>query len=236
MRRSRWAALAYVAGWAGVMVLGQVLLLALLERYVSLPLLVPAVIIVAVALGVRQLRRGGEPVRDVLRQRRQRARAGVDSVGKLRAKSPGAAGFAALASFPAVFLALVATQSPSATDILLPPAADARWQLWCVAAAALGAVIALDYWHGPGTCARAVAADGFTAAILGVTVALAAASPLMIFWQIGSRPAWLAVAAAQFSWPFAGLFLGAAVSGRRKRRLPPPAPPRAPADDPGEPG
>jgi hypothetical protein len=30
--------------------------------------------------------------------------------------------------------------------------------------------------------------------------------------------------AAQFSWPFAGWILGAAVSGRRKRRLSPPTP------------
>ena len=76
---------------------------------------------------------------------------------------------------------------------------------------------------------RALAADGFTAATVAVTTALAVTSPLMIFWQVGSRPAWLAVMAAQFSWPFAGLILGAAVSGRRKRRLSPPVPRRSPA-------
>jgi hypothetical protein len=62
-----------------------------------------------------------------------------------------------------------------------------------------------------------------------VTTALAVTSPLMIFWQVGSRPAWLAVMAAQFSWPFAGVMLGAAVSGRRKRRLSPLLPRRSPA-------
>jgi hypothetical protein len=35
---------------------------------------------------------------------------------------------------------------------------------------------------------------------------------LMIFWQVSSRPVWLAVMAAQFSWPFAGLLLGATVT------------------------
>jgi hypothetical protein len=189
----------------------------------------PAAIIAAVALGVRKVRRGGEPVRNVLLQRRQRARARLDSAGKLRAEAPLAAGYVALASFPAVLLALVATRSFGAKGVYLPPGADARWQLWCITVAMAGAVVALDYWLGLGTCVRALAADGFTAATVGVTTALAVTSPLMIFWQVGSRPAWLGVMAAQFSWPFAGLMLGAAVSGRRKRRLSPPVPRRSPA-------
>ena len=111
-----------------------------------------------------------------------------------------------------------------------PPVADARWQLWCIAVAVVGAVVALDYWFGLGTCVRALAADGFSTAAVGATIALAAISPLMVFWQVGSRPAWLAVMAAQLTWPLGGGVLGAAVSGRRKRRLSPPVPPRSPDD------
>lgn len=177
--------------------------------------------------GVRKARRGGEPVRNVLLQRRQRARARLDSAGKLHAEAPLAAGYAALASFPAVLLALVATRSSGAKGVYLPPAEDARWQLWCIAIAVVGAVVALDYWLGLGTCVRALATDGFTAATVGATTALAVTSPLMIFWQAGSRPAWLGVMAAQFSWPFAGVILDAAVSGRRKRRLSPLTPLRS---------
>jgi hypothetical protein len=225
IRKSRWAALVYLAACAGVTVLIRVLFV----YRVALLTLVPAVIIAAVALGVREARRGGEPVRDVLLQRRQRARARLDSAGKLQAEAPLAAGYAALASFPAVLLALAATGSFGAKGVYLPPAADACWQLWCIAIAVAGAAVALDCWLGLGTCVRALAADGFTAATVAVTTALAVTSPLMIFWQVGSRPAWLAVMAAQFSWPFAGLMLGAAVSGRRKRRLSPPVPRRSPA-------
>jgi hypothetical protein len=217
--------LVYLAVWAGVMVLIHVLS----AHRAALLALVPAVIIAAVALGVRKVRRGGEPVRNVLLQRRQRARARLNSAGKLRAEAPLAAGCAALASFPAVLLALVATRSFGAKVVYLPPATDARWQLWCIALAVAGAVVALDYWLGLGTCARALAADGFSAATVGVTAALAVTSPLMIFWQVGSRPAWLWVMAAQFSWPFAGGIAGAAVSGRRKRRLSSHVPPRSPA-------
>lgn len=141
--------------------------------------------------------------------------------GELRAEAPLAAGYASLASFPAVLLALVATRTLGAKGVYLPPAADARWQLWCIAIAVAGAAVALDCWLGLGTCARALGDGGFTAATLGVTTALAVTSPLMIFWQVGSRPAWLAVMTAQFSWPFAGVMLGAAVSWRRKRRLSP---------------
>lgn len=215
-----------LVAWAG----GMVLIHVLSVHRVALLALVPAVIIAAVALGVRKVRRGGEPVRSVLLQRRQRARARMDSAGKLHAEAPLAAGCAALASFPAVVLALVATRSFGAKGVYLPPSTDARWQLWCIAIAVVGAVVALDYWLGLGTCVRALATDGLTAAIVGVTIALAVTSSLMIFWQVGSRPAWLAVMAAQFTWPFAGGIRGVAVSGQRKRRLSPPVPPRSPAD------
>ena len=225
IKRSHWAALVCPAAWAGATVLINVLL----GYRVALLTLVPALILTTVVLGVRKVRRGGEPVREVLRQRRQRARARLDSAGKFHAEAPLAAGYVALASFPAVFLALVATRSFGVKGVYLPPATDARWQLWCIAATVVGAVIALDCWFGLGTCARALATDGFTAPTVGVTTALAATSPLMIFWQVGSRPAWLAVMAAQFSWPFAGVMLGAAVSGRRKRRLSPLMPRRSPA-------
>jgi ribosomal protein L7/L12 len=124
---------------------------------------VPAEIIAAVALGVRKVRRGGEPALSVVRQRRQRARARLDSADKRHAQVPLAAGYAAFASFPAVFLALAATGSFDAQGVYLPPAADARWQLWCIAIAVAGAVVALDFWFGLGTCVRALAADGFTA-------------------------------------------------------------------------
>ncbi|HEY6787929.1 MAG TPA: ribosomal protein L7/L12 [Trebonia sp.] len=194
---------------------------------VALLAVVPAVIITAVALGVRKVRRSGEPVRDVVLRQRQRARARVDSADKLHAEAPRAAGIAALASFPAVILALVATPH-GARGVYLPPAADARWQLWCIAIAVAGAVAALDYWLGLGTCVKALTTDSVTAATVAATAALAATSPLMVSWQVESRPAWLAVIAAQFSWPFAGMILGAAVSERRKRRLSPPAPRRSP--------
>jgi ribosomal protein L7/L12 len=180
---------------------------------------VPAVIVVAVAVGVRRVRRGGEPVRVVVLRRRERARARLGSAAQLRAEAPAAAGIAAMASFFAVILALVATGSPGARGVHLPPAADARWQLWGIAIAVAVAVAALDCWFGAGTCVRAVAGDGVTAAITGMSVGLAVLSPLMVLWQTGSRPAWLGVVAAQVVWPFAGGIAGVAVSGRRKRRL-----------------
>ena len=142
----------------------MVLINVLLGYRVALVTLVPAEIIGAVALGVRKVRRGGEPVRDVLRRRRQRARARLDSAGKFHAEAPLGAGYVALASFPAVLLALVATRSFDVKGVYLPPATDARWQLWCIAAAVVGTVVALDYWFGLGTCARALATDGLTAA------------------------------------------------------------------------
>jgi hypothetical protein len=116
-----------------------------------------------------------------------------------------------------VFLALVA--APRAGGVSLPSAADARWQLWCIAIGVVICVIALGCWFGFGTSVRALASDGFTAAAVGFTIALAAVSPLMIFHHIESRAAWLGIAAAQFVWPFAGQFLCGTVSGRRKRRL-----------------
>jgi hypothetical protein len=152
----------------------------------------------------------------------------VDSPDKLHAAAPRAAGFAALGSFPAVFLALAATGSFDSNGVYLPPVADARWQLWCIAIAVVGTFVALGYWLGLGTCVRALASDGFTTAAVAASIALAATSPLMIFWLVESRSAWLAVMAAQLAWPFAGFILAATVFGRRKRRLSPPVPPRSP--------
>jgi hypothetical protein len=225
MRRSRWAILVLLAVSAGELAISRVLS----AHPVALLVLVPALIIAAVVAGVRQFRRGGEPLRDVLQGRRQRARARVDSADKLRVEAPLGAGWAALASFPAVLLAFAVTGSFGASGVYLPPAADARWQLGCVAIAVAGAVVAVDYWFGLGTSVRALATDAGAAAIAVVTIALAVTSPLMILWPVESRPAWLAVLAAQFCWPFAGLILGAAVSGRRKRRRSPPAHRRSPA-------
>ena len=225
MRRSRWAVLVLLAVSAGELAISRVLS----AHPVTILVLVPAAIIVAGVLGVRQFRRRGEPLRDVLRGRRQQGRARVDSADKLRVEAPLGAGWAALASLPAVLLALVATRSFGVRGVYLPPAADARWQLWCVAIAVAGAVVAVDYWFGLGTSARALATDAGAAAIAVVTIALAVTSPLMILWPVDSRPAWLAVLAAQLCWPFAGLMLGAAVSSRRKRRLSPPAHRRSPA-------
>jgi hypothetical protein len=88
-------------------------------------------------------------------------------------------------------------------------------------------VIALDCWYGLGTCVGALGGDGVSAAIAGVTIALAVTSPLLAFGQVDSRPAWLSVFAAQFCWPFAGAMLGRTTSSRRKRRLCTPAPPRS---------
>ena len=225
MRRSRWAVLALLAVSACELALSRVLS----AHPVALLVLVPALIITAVVLGVRKVRRGGEPLHDLRLQRRQLARARVDSADKLRAEAPLGAGRAALASLPAVLLALVATGSFGAPGVYLPPATDARWQLGCIAIAVVGAVIAVDCWLGVGTSVRALATDACAAAIAGVTIALAVTLPLMILWPVESRPAWLVVLAAQFCWPFAGLMLGAAVSGRRKRRLSPPAHRRSPA-------
>jgi hypothetical protein len=49
--------------------------------------------------------------------------------GEAHARAPLGAGFFALASFPAVILALVTTQHFGASGVHLPPAADARYQL-----------------------------------------------------------------------------------------------------------
>jgi hypothetical protein len=157
------------------------------------------------------------------------ARARVDSADKLYVRAPRAAGWAALVSSPAVILACVATRSFGATGIYLPPAADARVELWCIVVALPAAIVALDCWFGLGRSMRALATDFFTAAVVGATMALAAISPLMVLWRVESRPAWLWVLAAQFLWPFAGLFTAHAVSERRQRRLfpPPPKPARS---------
>lgn len=180
---------------------------------------VPVAVVVAacVAQRVRGVHRSGETVRGVPLRRRQLARARVDTPDKLHARAPVAAGFAALASFPAVFLALVA--APSAGGLDLPPTADARLQLCCIAAVVLMAVIGVDCWFGLGISMRVLAPDGFTVTAVGFTIALAAAPPLMIFQHVESRAAWLGMAAAQFVWPFAGLFLCGTVSARRNRKL-----------------
>jgi hypothetical protein len=157
------------------------------------------------------------------------ARARVDSADKLYVQAPRAAGWAALVSWPAVILAFAVTRSFGATGIYLPAAADAHFELWCIVVALPAAIVALDCWFGLGASMRALASDFFTAAVVGATMALAAISPLMVLWQVESRPAWLWVLAAQFLWPFAGLFTAHAVSGRRQRRLfpPPPKPARS---------
>lgn len=90
------------------------------------------------------------------------------------------------------------------------------------------AIVVLDCLAGRGTCVRALAADVFTSAVVGATLALAAITPLMVLWQVESRPAWLGAMAAQFLWPFAGVLAASAVSERRERRLfPPPEPTRS---------
>jgi ribosomal protein L7/L12 len=178
---------------------------------------VAAVAVSIAALRVRRVHRRGESVRGVLLRRRQRARALVDAADKLRALAPLAAGIFTLCSFPAVFLALVA--APSTGGVSLPPAADARLQLCCIAAGVLIAIVGLDCWYGPGVSVRALSTDGFIVAEIGFTVALAATSPLMIFHHVESRGVWLWMVAVQFGWPFAGLIVCAVVSERRKRRL-----------------
>jgi hypothetical protein len=152
------------------------------------------------------------------------ARARVDSADKLYVQAPRAAGWAALASWPAVILAFGATRSFGASGIYLPPAADARFELWCIVVALPAAIVALDCVFGLGASMRALATDFFTSTVVGATMALAAISPLMVLWQVESRPAWLWVQAAQFRWPFAGLLTTHAVAGRRQRRLLPPPP------------
>jgi hypothetical protein len=166
---------------------------------------------------VWRVRRRGDTVRGSVLNRRRLARAAVDSPAKLHARAPVGAGMFALASFPAVFLALAT--APRAGGLDLPPTADARVQLWCIAAVALVAVVAVDGWLGLGVSARALAADRFTAAVVGCTIALAATPSLMVFDHVHAREAWLTVAVAQFVWSFGGLFLCGAVSERRKRQL-----------------
>jgi hypothetical protein len=162
--------------------------------------------------------RRGETARGAALRRRQLARARVDSPDRRHARAPLAAGMLTLASFPAVFLALVA--APRAGGVHLPPAADARTQLWCVAAGAVVAIVWLDCWYGLGVSARALVGDGFSATLVACTLALAVASPLMVLHHVESRGAWLGMAAVQFLWPFVGLFLCAMVARRRTRRLP----------------
>jgi hypothetical protein len=217
--RFGWAAVAILGPPAGGMALSHAF-----SKYFAV--FISAALIGAALSVIRRVHRGGEPLLATLIQGRQRARARVDSAAKLRAVAPLVAGALALCSFPAVLLALVATGSFGARGVDLPPVADPRCQLWCIAIAAAGIVVALDCWVGFGTCARALAGDGFTVALVGITVALAAASPVMILLQVESRPAWLTVMALQFTWLVAGAILGTAVSQRRKRPLlPHPLPP-----------
>jgi large subunit ribosomal protein L7/L12 len=223
--RTPWAALWGTAVTIAAMVPGRPLSL---YRVVVLAAMLATLIVAAIVYAARRARRGEEPLGAVLVRRRQRARARLRSAAQLHAEAPVAAGFAALFSFPAVILALVATPS-QARAVYLPPVADARWQLWCIAIALVAGVVAVDCWLGLGTCARAVATDGFSAGLIGLTVTLAAMPPLMIFWSVESRPAWLGLIAVQFCWPFAGVFWGHAVTARRKRPLSPPAPGRASA-------
>ena len=183
-------------------------------------------LITALAAVVLRRRRGGEPLRLVLPRKLRSARESVDSPAKLRAETPLAVGAAAVLSFP--FIALAATQSFGANGVSLPPAADARAALWLIGIALAGAVVVLDCTLGLGTCMRALARDGFSSALLAVNVALAVLPALMIFWRVESRPAWLAVMAAQFVWMFAGFIVGGIVTGRRRTRLSPPPPPRSP--------
>jgi ribosomal protein L7/L12 len=169
------------------------------------------------ALVVRRVHRGGNTVGGVVRERRQRARALVDTAEKLHARAPVGAGLFAVASFPAAIIALVA--APRAGGLTLPPPADARLQLWCIGAIAVVAVLATDGWLGFGVSLRALATDGFTAGVAGWTIALAAAPALMIIWPVHVRAVWLTVGAALLVWSFGGLFVGSAVCEARKRRL-----------------
>ncbi|TVZ05702.1 ribosomal protein L7/L12 [Trebonia kvetii] len=223
MKRRRWTVALRVAAWVSVVILAPAIMV-----NIPLPFLVPALIAAAATAGVWRVRRDGEQVGAVLLRKLRRARERVDSPAKLRAETPLVVGGAAAFSFPAAILGLVATQSFGAKGIHLPPVADASWTLWFTGVAVAGTVIALDCLLGLGTCVRAVARDAFGSGLFAVTVALATLSPLMVFWRVESRPAWLAVTAAQFIWLFAGFLLGGIVSGRRKRQLSPPPSPRSP--------
>jgi len=178
---------------------------------------VAAVAVAAAAPKVRRVHQSDQTVRGVLLRRRRLARARVESPDQLHAQAPVAAAFFAVVSSPAAILALVA--APSAGGLDPPPTADARLQLWSIAAVVLIAVVGVDCWFGLGISMRALATDGFTATAVGFTIALAAAPPLMIFHHVDSRAAWLGVAATQFVWSFGGLFLCGATSERRRRRL-----------------
>ena len=220
--RFRWVVAIYLAYGVVTVIAARLLSAGALTLWSGdrpvLVILVAAVAVAAVTLGVRRVRGGGETVRGALRRRRQLARALVDTPDKLHARAPLAAGLLTLASFPAVFLALVA--APHAGGVTLPPPADARLQLGCVAIGVVVAIVGLDVWHGVGSSVRALVTDVFTAAVVVCTVTLAVASPLMVLHHVESRGAWLGMAAVQFLWPFVGLFLCAMVARRRTRRLP----------------
>lgn len=173
-----------------------------------------------------RLGRSGEPLRVALPQALARDRARVDTPDKLRVHAPVAAAVAAWFAFPAAFLSVTAAGVFGAKGVV-PPPADAGWQLLTVALGAAAAVVVLGCWFGFGTCLRAVAFDGVPAVLITITLGLAITPPVLIFSQVESRPAWLAMLAAQLSWPIAALIVGGIVSGRRKRRLFPP-PRRAP--------
>jgi hypothetical protein len=181
----------------------------------NLPRPFPVLTAIAVFLTVvvLKIRRSGEPASAVLLRNLRGARARADSPAKLRVETPLAVGAAAALAFPTAILGLVATQSFGAKGVHLPPVADARWALWFTGIAMAGAVVAVDCLLGLGTCVRALARDAFSSALLTVTVALGVLSPLMVFWRVESRRAWLAVIAAQFTWMFAGFLLGGIVSG-----------------------
>lgn len=222
---SGWVRFARLGAWPGALGLVRVLSA---YRSASLALAAGAAI-VAAAAGVRKVHQSGETVSAVVAERRGLARARVDSPEKVHASAPVAAGFVALASWPAVILALVATRYFGAKGVYLPPEGDARIQFWSIAVAVLGAVVALDYWFGLGTTARTLTTDGFAGTTVGATLAMAALPSLMIFREVESRPAWIGLIVAQFCWSFAGVFLGGIVSKRRKKRLVPLVPLRSSA-------
>lgn len=175
--------------------------------------------VVALAGWLLRLRRGGRTVWQVLAARRAAARHRMRAPQQVQVSAPSGAALLAVATWPAAILTLVATVGPGAAGVRLPPAWDAWCQLVVIGVVAVAIAAGAGWWLGAGVAARTLAADGFTLASAGCSLLLSALPALLILGRVESRVLWLTLQAAQFAWILGGALAGAAVAGRRKRRL-----------------
>jgi hypothetical protein len=167
---------------------------------------------------VLKVRRSGRTVAEAVSARRARARRSVDTPAKARAAAPLGAGGAAVCSWPAAFLALRAV-SPGRPGVVIPPAGDARIQLWILLAAVVAGIVWVDSWFGRRATLRALASDWCAATMVATTVALASLPAVLALGQVRAAAAWYLAIAAGFGVPFGLLITGVVVTARRRRKL-----------------